>query len=193
MLIVFIGPPGAGKGTQSKLLTDHFGIPHLSTGAMLRAAIQEDSPLGRQVAPIMAVGKLVSDDLIFGVVERRLEEADCANGCLFDGFPRTIAQAELLERLFSDTNRRLDAVLELRVPTEELTRRLTHRAQEDADPRDDDKPEAIPERLATYQSETAPLLEFYQRRNLLCTVDGIGSPEEVFNRILNGLKAVKPS
>jgi adenylate kinase len=181
MFIVFIGPPGVGKGTQSKRLAKHLGIPHLSTGDMLRAACANGGELGYQVGQFLNQGKLVSDQMVNDIVDCRLREDDCVKGCLFDGFPRTLVQARSLEEILARLNQRLDLVLELKAEEEELSRRMLQRANKEH--RSDDSPETIKNRLQIYRTETAPLIGFYQRKGLLTSVEGMGSQDEVFNRI----------
>lgn len=188
MFLVFIGPPGAGKGTQAHRLAAHLAIPHLSTGEMLRQAVQDGTELGQQAEPIMAAGQLVGDDLMIGIVKQRLMRDDARGGCLFDGFPRTVAQAQSLDEIFEELGRELDVALELRVPEPELVRRLSGRYQQIANPRADDRPEAIPGRLETYRRQTEPVLSYYRACQRLHSVDGIGTPDEVFGRILEAIE-----
>lgn len=183
MLIIFIGPPGAGKGTQAKRLAAYLDIAHLSTGDMLREAVRAGNELGKMAASYMEKGQLVPDALVVSIVGQRLDTPECAKGCLFDGFPRTLGQARSLDAYLSETGRSLDAVLELKVDEEELIRRLLGRAQGANAPRADDTPEAIPKRLEVYRAQTAPLLDYYRQRGLLREIDGTGSPDEVFARI----------
>ena len=192
MFLVFIGPPGAGKGTQSQRLVEHLQIPHLSTGDMLREAVRLGTELGRQAGPIMAASHLVGDDLMIGIVRERLAQPDCRPGCLLDGFPRTIIQAAALDRIFSDTQRSLRAALELRVPDTELVRRLQGRYLGLEAPRADDRPEAVPARLETYRKETQPVLDFYRSNGRLATINGVGSTDEVFARILRAIDSRSP-
>ena len=187
MFLVFIGPPGAGKGTQAQRLIDYLEIPHLSTGDMLREAVKQGTELGKKAGPIMAASQLVGDDLMIGIVRERLADSDCKKGCLLDGFPRTIAQAKALDKLFAHMNRSLTTALELQVPEAELTRRLLGRYQEMAKPRADDRPEAVPKRLETYRNEMRPVLDFYRSTGRLSTIDGVGSQDEVFERILRAI------
>jgi adenylate kinase len=181
MRIVFIGPPGAGKGTQSVRLARYLKIPHLSTGDILRAAKKAGTDLGKIVGPIMDSGGLVGDELML----ERLSSDDCANGFLLDGFPRTVPQAAGFCKHLEEKGQRLDHVIELRVADVELRKRLEARFQDLRDPRPDDHPDAIPRRLNVYHNETSPLLGFYSRLGgVLKTVDGLGSMDNVFERIL---------
>lgn len=183
MLVVFIGPPGAGKGTQAKHLAEHLQVPHLSTGEMLREAAEAGTDLGLQAASYMERGQLAPDELVVEIIGQRLRQPDCARGCLFDGFPRTIRQAQILDDRLQEDGRALDLVLELKVDEEELVRRLLRRAAESAKPRADDTLDAIPKRLEVYHSLTEPVLDYYRQRGLLREIDGAGTPEQVFERI----------
>lgn len=189
MLIVFIGPPGAGKGTQSQRLVDHLGILHLSTGEMLREAKRDQTDLGKVVGPIMDRGELIPDTLMIKVITERLDQPDCEKGCLLDGFPRTRVQAEALNELLGKQGRQVDAVIELRVEKKELERRLIARHDQLEDPRPEDRPEAIPRRLNLYFSQTEPLLDYYQDRGVLISIDGMGTTDQVFDRIKEQLPA----
>ena len=186
MYIVFVGPPGSGKGTQSQRLSERLGLPHLSTGEIFRQAKQEDTPLGRQVAKLIDAGQLVPDEVVMELVAERLDEPDCRDGCLFDGFPRTLAQAQSLDQILEDLGSRLERVLELQVDEQELERRMLRRAQLESRP--DDTPETLRRRLEIYHRETGPLLDYYRARGLLETVDGSGTPERVLEGIENALQ-----
>jgi adenylate kinase len=177
MQIVFVGPPGAGKGTQALRLKDHLGVVHLSTGEMFRQAEQAGTDLGRQAAEYFRSGNLVPDEIVVGIIAERLRQPDCAAGCIFDGFPRTVAQAEALDAMLAARTRPLDLVLALEVADEIVTKRLVGRG------RVDDSPETILERLRQYNRLTKPLLDYYRGRGLLRLVDGSGSEDEVFVRI----------
>jgi adenylate kinase len=177
MRIVFLGPPGVGKGTQAVQLAKHLGIVHLSTGDMLRQAAADKTAVGMLSEESILAGKLVPDGVMVELVSQRLAKDDCQPGFLLDGFPRTLAQARVLDELLARRKAPLSAVLELQADEEELVRRLLARG------RADDRPEVIRERLSQYARQTAPLSDYYRRLGLLHAIDGGGTPEAVFGRI----------
>jgi len=181
MRLIFLGPPGSGKGTQAKLLAERLGIPAISTGDMLRDAVRRGTPLGRRAQSIMEAGELVPDDVVIGLVRERIASADAVNGFLLDGFPRTIEQADALGRLLEGNGVSLNGVLNLLVPEGTLVERLLGRAALEG--RSDDRRETVAERLRVYREKTAPLVGHYRALGLLTDVDGSGSVEEVAARI----------
>jgi adenylate kinase len=177
MKIVFIGPPGAGKGTQAERMIAKYKLAHLSTGDMLRAARDAQTEVGKKAEEYMSAGQLVPDEIIVEIIRERLGEPDCQQGYLLDGFPRTIAQAEALDKMLADKGTPLDVVLELKVPEDELFQRLAGRG------RADDTPEVIKQRLVAYRDQTSPLLDYYGKADLLQSIDGLGTVEEIFDRV----------
>lgn len=217
MRLILLGPPGAGKGTQASFITQKYGIPQISTGDMLRAAVKAQTPLGIEAKKVMDAGKLVSDDIIIGLVKDRLTQADCANGYLFDGFPRTIPQADALK----DAGIKLDYVVEIDVPSEDIIERMSGRrihpesgrsyhvkfnppkvegkddvTGEPLIQRDDDKEETVRKRLDVYQEQTRPLVDYYANwaksdatsAPRYVKVSGVGKVEEITQRIADALK-----
>lgn len=189
MRIVFIGPPGVGKGTQCKRLVEHLSIPHLSTGEMLREVKRQDTALSRWVSSYVDAGKLAPDHLVMRIVAQRLSNSDCESGCLFDGFPRTLVQAQLLDEHFTKVGRKLDLVLDLKAQEEELVGRILKRAQQEH--RADDTYETIRARLHVFHTQTAPLLEYYQRRGLLSCIDGMQPADVVSRQIKEAVERVR--
>ena len=190
MNLVLFGPPGAGKGTQSKILTEKRGLPQLSTGDMLRAAIEAGTPLGLSVKATMAKGELVSDETVISIIGERYDQPDCKNGAVFDGFPRTIAQAEALDRMLAERGRKIDLVLELKVDDAVLLGRVEARIKAGGVLRSDDTPETLAHRLKVYYKNTAPLIDFYRGQGKLKTVDGMAPVEAVTAQIAAVLDGV---
>jgi adenylate kinase len=212
MRVILLGPPGAGKGTQAKLIEERAEVPHISTGDILRRAVAAETPLGREAKVYMDRGELVPDTLVINMMEQRFAEDDCRRGFLLDGFPRTVAQGEALEEMLSECRMPLDHVLQLVVPRAELIRRLggrrtcrrcgamfhlafdppkkagtCDRCGGDLFQRSDDREETIVARLDVYDRQTAPLSNFYRSRGLLREIDGEGDTREIFQRILGVL------
>ena len=209
MNLILLGPPGCGKGTQAKILIDTYHIPQISTGDILREAIKNESPLGVEAKTHMDQGSLVPDHLVIKIIEERLKQADCNRGFVLDGFPRTVAQAEALDTTLSEMGSKLEYVFSIEVDDGELVRRLTGRrvcrkcgesyhiefnpprqeglcdsCQGKLYQRDDDKEETIRNRLKVYQDQTSPLINFYRRKDVLHSMDGVGSIEEIKERLL---------
>jgi adenylate kinase len=177
MNLILFGPPAAGKGTQAKRLIESRRMVQLSTGDMLRAAIASGSKLGQKVSGIMQRGELVSDDIVIALIEERLPEAEAAGGAIFDGFPRTLAQAQALDAMLAHRGSQIDLVVRLKVDDEQLTRRIAGRYAESGRP--DDNPDSFKVRLAAYNDQTAPLLPYYIGQGKLVEVDGMGAIEDV--------------
>ena len=181
--LIFLGPPGAGKGTQATRLCEAHGIPQLSTGDMLRAAVKAGTPVGLEAKAVMDSGALVSDKIVVGIVADRIEEPDAKDGFILDGFPRTVAQAEALDRMLEGKRMALDSVIEFAVDESAMLARVEKRAAEalaaGGTPRPDDNAEALKTRLNAYRTQTAPLSDYYRKAGQLRTVDGMKSIEEV--------------
>ncbi|VAW21128.1 Adenylate kinase [hydrothermal vent metagenome] len=188
MRIILMGPPGAGKGTQAKFLVDRYSIPQLSTGDILRTAIEEQTPTGLQAKHIMARGDLVPDEIVCGIVAERLDDKAAKNGFVLDGFPRTIAQAEALDEIMAEKGIALDAVISLEVKPEALIERIKTRAAESGGSRDDDNVEVLRNRLEVYSELTKPLLDYYERHGNLKIIDGMASIDEVSAAIVRALE-----
>jgi adenylate kinase len=186
MNLILFGPPAAGKGTQAKRLVAQRGMVQLSTGDMLRAARNSGSELGRKVSAIMDSGSLVSDEIVIALIEERLPETEAAGGAIFDGFPRTVAQAEALDAMLAKRGRAIDRVVRLKVDDEALLARIARRF--DAEGRADDNPETFKTRLTAYNTQTAPLLPFYKAQGKLVEVDGMASIEAVAKSIDEALQ-----
>ena len=213
MNIILLGPPGAGKGTQARILEKREGLVQLSTGDMLRAAVAAETEVGQKAKAVMEAGKLVSDDIVIGVVSERLDQPDTQNGVIFDGFPRTTAQAEALDRLLSEKGRTLDAVVSIEVDGDELVERISGRftcancsegyhdlhkqpqtegvcdkcGSTEFVRRPDDNPETVRARLVAYHKQTAPLIEYYERQGKLRRIDGMAPIGEVTEQIRQAL------
>ncbi len=212
MDFILLGPPGAGKGTQAKLMIDKWNIPQVSTGDILRAAVREGTPLGVEAQGFMDRGELVPDRVVIGIIAERLKEEDAAAGFILDGFPRTIPQAEALQEILKDLGRDIDHVISIDVDDEELVTRLTGRrmckgcgesfhvvfnppARErvcdrcdgELYQRDDDKEATIRQRLAVYSEQTQPLIAYYEKQGKVRRIDGTGSIEDIFSRILKAV------
>ncbi|RKG71307.1 adenylate kinase [Corallococcus sp. CA054B] len=208
MNLILLGPPNAGKGTQAKKLYADFQIPQISTGDILRKAVKDGTPLGKVAGPLMAAGQYVPDDVVIGIVEERLKESDVAQGFVLDGFPRTPGQADALDRMLERLGKQLNAVVSLEVPHSTLVERgsgrrvcpndgavyhvtqsppkragLCDKCSTELVQRPDDTPEVIERRLQKYDAETSPLKDFYAKKGLLKSVDGVGSPEGIYEEI----------
>ena len=180
MNIILLGPPGCGKGTQGAILSRHLGIPRVSTGDLLRAAVRDGTPLGKNAQSYMDQGLLVPDDIILGLIEEVLGSPQAKSGMIMDGFPRTTAQAEAVDRLLGARQMQIDKVLNFEVPDDELVRRMQGRAAKEA--RADDTLEAFQQRLVVYREQTAPLIDYYRKRGKLADVPGLGTVDEIAAR-----------
>jgi adenylate kinase len=208
MNIILLGPPGAGKGTQAKMLIDKYQIPQISTGDILRAAVKEGTPLGKEAKSYMDKGGLVPDSVVIGIVEERIQEPDCVKGYMLDGFPRTVPQAEALDGMLSNLSAQIDHVVSIEVASEELIKRLTGRRTcrecgagyhvmfdppkaegvcdkcgGDLYQRDDDNEATVKSRLDVYESQTLPLIDYYKVQGKIRPIDGVGEMKEIFERI----------
>jgi adenylate kinase len=188
--LVLFGPPGAGKGTQSKLLTEKQNLPQLSTGDMLRAAIEAGTPLGLACKALIAKGELVPDETVVGIIADRYDQPDCKNGAVFDGFPRTVPQAEALDKMLAERGRKIDLVLELKVDDAVLLARVESRIKAGGVLRSDDTPDTLKHRLEVYYKNTAPLIGFYKAQGKLKTLDGMAAIPEVTRQIDAALDGV---
>lgn len=210
MKVIMLGAPGAGKGTQAKMIADQYGIPHISTGDIFRANIKNGTELGMEAKKYMDQGQLVPDELTVKILLDRVAQDDCKNGYVLDGFPRTIPQAEVLEKALSELNEKVDYAIDVNVPDENIIKRMSGRRAclscgatyhiEHVPPRqegicdrcgkelvlrDDDKPETVKNRLSVYHEQTQPLIDFYTKRGILKTVDGTKDMQDVFAAIVS--------
>lgn len=183
MNLILFGPPGAGKGTQAEKLSSEFKIPHLSTGNIFRENIKNETPLGKKVKSILDSGKLVPDETVVDLVADELNKDDYNNGVILDGFPRTVAQAEALDKYLAEKGSKIDSFVTLDVPEEELINRILSRGQG----RSDDTPEKIKTRLQVYRDETEPVLNHYKKKGAVKEINGVGSIDEIFNRIVESV------
>ena len=190
MRLVLLGAPGSGKGTQAARLKEYLQVPHISTGDLLRAEVAAGSPLGLQAKEVMARGDLVSDEILLGMLRDRFSRDDTRSGFILDGYPRNLAQAAALGELLAHLGQSFDAAIQLEVDNELLVERLAGRAQ--AEGRADDNPESVRKRLQVYDQQTAPVIEYYRQQGQLTVIDGVGSLDDVFNRILDAIQVEKP-
>jgi adenylate kinase len=197
MRLILLGPPGAGKGTQAVRIVERFGIPQLSTGDMLRAAVAAGSPVGLQAKAIMDRGELVSDDVVVGIIADRLEEPDARQGFILDGFPRTVAQAEAFDAMLAGRGLKLDRVIEFKVDENALVERIVKRARETearGEPvRKDDNPEVFKTRLEAYRAQTAPLSAYYEGRGMLTPIDGMQPVDDVTRELFRAIAGRTPA
>ncbi len=216
MNLILLGPPGGGKGTQAKRIVEKYGIPQISTGDMFREAVAKGTELGKKAKEYMDRGELVPDEIVIGIVKERLAQPDCEKGFILDGFPRTLKQAEALDDILEEMNKKIDAVININVPDEEIIKRIVYRRtckncgavynliysppKEDNKcdkcggelyQRDDDKEETVRERLRVYKEQTQPLIDYYKKKGVLYEVDGTKSIDEVWKEIENILEKIK--
>jgi adenylate kinase len=189
MRLVLLGAPGSGKGTQATRLKEHLQVPHISTGDLLRAEVAAGSRLGLEAKGIMARGDLVSDAILLGMIEDRLSRGDTVNGFILDGYPRNLAQAGALDALLGRIGQPIDCAVQLDVDNELLVERIAGRAK--AEGRADDNPDSVRKRLSVYSEQTAPVVDFYRQHGMLSVVDGVGTLDEVFTRILEAIAPVR--
>ncbi len=189
MRLVLLGAPGSGKGTQAARLKTHLQVPHISTGDLLRAEVAAGSKLGLEAKEVMARGELVSDAILLGMLEDRFSRPDTAGGFILDGYPRNLAQAGALDGLLQRIGQPMDYAVQLEVPTDLLVERIAGRAK--AEGRADDSPESVRTRLRVYEEQTAPVIEFYRAHGQLTVVDGVGTLDEVFTRIVEAIAPVR--
>jgi adenylate kinase len=194
MRLILLGPPGAGKGTQAQRLVERHGIPQLSTGDMLRAAVKAGTDVGKRAKAVMDAGELVSDEIVNAIVAERIDQADCARGFILDGYPRTLAQADAVGAMLSQRGLKLDAVIELTVDDNELVARIAKRAEQARAAgqavRKDDDPAVVPERLREYYKKTAPLVGYYYAKGMLTQLDGMASIDDVTVQIETLLREI---
>jgi len=184
MILILFGPPGAGKGTQAALISGHYQIPHISTGNIFRSSIKNETPLGKKVKSILDEGKLVPDRVVVDLVEEELKKPKYKNGYILDGFPRTVAQAEALDKILEKNKKSIDAFIHLSVPEKELVKRILSRGEG----RSDDNEDKIRTRLGVYKKETQPVMDYYREKGLVQEIDGVGSIDEIFERIKSVLQ-----
>lgn len=181
MQLIFLGPPGAGKGTQAKIFLDRAGIVQISTGDILREAVSKGTELGKQAKSFMDKGELVPDSVVIGIIEQRIQEPDCKKGFVLDGFPRTIEQAKALDGILSKLGIKMDHVVNFEVPDEELVKRLLGRAAQEG--RSDDNPESIKNRLQVFKDKTQPLISYYEEKKILRHIHGTGTTSEIAEKV----------
>ncbi len=216
MNLILLGAPGAGKGTQAKMISEKYGIPQIATGDMLREAVVKGTELGKKAKEYMDRGELVPDEIVIGIVRERLQQPDCEKGFILDGFPRTLAQAEALDKMLEELGKKIDAVININVPEEEVVKRIAYRRtcrncgavyhliynppKEDNKcdkcgaelyQRDDDKEETVRERFKVYREKTEPLIEYYKEKGILYEVDGTKDINDVFGEITKILENIR--